>query len=240
MIYRFGGLELDEELCEVRRREGAIPLQRKAFDVLLYLVERRNRVVTKDELLDALWPGCHVSEGALTQVIKTIRRALVDNLVRADAIVTVRGRGFRFREEVTPVAPQQPSKQEIESPQISVGGEILRRLANLPSKVLRELEIAAVIGREFWLEELSCCSSAELPSRVASLERAEREGLLDRVQAGSAHFRFCQASVQRVLYASVPTERRMEIRALVARARVGSAPATRRTYFTGSRISSAS
>jgi len=238
MIYRFGKLELDEELCEVRSRDGTIRLQRKAFDVLLYLVERRNRVVTKDELLSALWPGCHVSEGALTQVIKTIRHALVDNLVRADAIVTVRGRGFRFRERVTLVAPDYaPRSPEVETPQLTGGGEILRRLASLPSNVLRELEIAAVVGREFWLDELSCCSSTELAGRMAFLEQAQREGLIEPVQAGSAHFCFCQASVQRVLYASVPAERRMEIRALLARGSVGSAEVRSRTYFTGSRLS---
>lgn len=111
MIFGFAGLELDSELCELRRQDGAIRLQPKAFDVLRYLVEQRHRVVTKDELLSALWRDCHVSEGALTQVIKTIRQTLLANAVEGELIVTIRGRGFRFNEPVVTVAPQQPPQR---------------------------------------------------------------------------------------------------------------------------------
>jgi len=108
MIFGFAELELDSELCELRRQDGAIRLQPRAFDVLLYLVQQRHRVVTKDELLSTIWRDCHVSEGALTQVIKTIRHTLLANSVDAELIVTVRGRGFRFNEPVVTVARQQP------------------------------------------------------------------------------------------------------------------------------------
>lgn len=216
MIFGFGALELDSELCELRSQDGTIRLQRKAFDVLLYLVEHRHRVVTKDELLAKLWRDCHVSEGALTQVIKTIRHTLSANSGGAEMIVTVRGRGFRFGVPVSSVAPPQPpSMVAPDSTRLAEGGEILRRLADLPGEVLSELKIAAVVGREFRLDDLACGSSTELAGRVAALEQAQREGLIECTQSGGDHFRFCQARVQRVLHASMPAARRRAIRELL-------------------------
>jgi DNA-binding winged helix-turn-helix (wHTH) protein len=57
VILAFGDCELDEELYALRRRRRPVKLEPKVFDVLLFLVRHRARVVTKEELLDALWPG---------------------------------------------------------------------------------------------------------------------------------------------------------------------------------------
>ncbi len=57
VIYRFGAFELDEGLYQLRREGEPVKLEPKVFDVLLTLVRHRDRVVSKDELLDRLWPG---------------------------------------------------------------------------------------------------------------------------------------------------------------------------------------
>ena len=57
MLRAFGDHELDEGLYQLRRRSRIIRIEPKVFDVLLYLIRNRDRVVTKHELLDALWPG---------------------------------------------------------------------------------------------------------------------------------------------------------------------------------------
>lgn len=57
MVYRFAECELDESLYQLRRERSPVALEPKVFDVLAYLVQHRDRVVSKDELLDKLWPG---------------------------------------------------------------------------------------------------------------------------------------------------------------------------------------
>ncbi len=75
----------------------------KAFDVLCYLVEHRDRVVGKDELLAAVWPGRVIEENTLTQAVSLARRALGSNASDHRHIVTLPGRGYRFVAEVAEV-----------------------------------------------------------------------------------------------------------------------------------------
>src|SRR6478672_10091903 len=77
-----------------------VPMTGKAFDVLLYLVEHRDRVVSKDDLLAAVWPGRVIEENTLTQAISLARRALGSNASDHRHIVTLPGRGYRFVAEV--------------------------------------------------------------------------------------------------------------------------------------------
>ena len=74
-----GTIELDEQLFEVRRDGAAVPLEPQAFDVLVYLVRHRDRVVPKEELMDSVWGGRFVSETAVTSRIKQVRRAVGDD-----------------------------------------------------------------------------------------------------------------------------------------------------------------
>lgn len=88
--------ELDNELFELRRDGSGIPLEPQAFDVLVYLVAHRDRVVPKEELMDRVWGGRFVTEAAVTSRIKQVRRALGDDGQGQRVIRTVRGRGYRF------------------------------------------------------------------------------------------------------------------------------------------------
>src|SRR5262247_27622 len=96
MVHHFGDCELDRELYQLRRRGRPIRLEPKVFDVLLHLLEHRERVVTKAELLDALWPGEALSESVLPRAIAAARRAVGDTRAKARVIETVHGRGYRF------------------------------------------------------------------------------------------------------------------------------------------------
>ena len=96
MTIRFGHFELDPANFELRRDGVPVTMEPQVFDVLRYLVERRDRVVPKEELLDEIWGDRFVSESALTTRIKQARRAVDDDGATQRVIRTARGRGFRF------------------------------------------------------------------------------------------------------------------------------------------------
>ena len=96
MAYVFADCELDCERLELRRNGTAIHLEPQVFDVLVHLVRNHDRVVTKDELLQAVWNGRVVSEDALTSRISAARRAIGDTGEDQQLIRTVQRRGFRF------------------------------------------------------------------------------------------------------------------------------------------------
>jgi DNA-binding winged helix-turn-helix (wHTH) protein/DNA polymerase III delta prime subunit len=109
MVLAFGDFELDEELYALRRRGRPVKLEPKVFDVLAFLLRRRARVVTKEELLDALWPGEAVSESVLPRCIAAARRAVGDTRRRGIVIQTLHRRGYRFVAPVTETGGVPPA-----------------------------------------------------------------------------------------------------------------------------------
>ena len=97
--YRFGDFVLDAESGFLRHGGEEVPLQPKAFEVLTYLVERHGRLVTKDELIDAVWGGTAVTDNSLSQCMVQIRRALADD--SQQIIRTVARRGYVFGAPLT-------------------------------------------------------------------------------------------------------------------------------------------
>lgn len=104
-MFRFGEFELDLDRYELRRGGEVVKAEPRVLEVLHYLIERRERMVPKEELHDGLWPDVHVSEAALTTAIRDARRALGDSTSSPLWIRTVYGRGFRFIGDVVS-APQ--------------------------------------------------------------------------------------------------------------------------------------
>ena len=98
--YRFSDVELDLDRFEVTRAGRRLTLEPKAVLVLQFLVERPGRLVTKDDLLDGVWPGVAVTPNALTRVIAQLRRELGDDASDARVIETVPTRGYRFIAEL--------------------------------------------------------------------------------------------------------------------------------------------
>ncbi len=110
-VYRFGAYELDLPRLELRRDGRPIALQPKALNLLTHLLRHRDRVVTKDELLTALWPDVVVTEASLSKAVSAARRALGDAGSEQTTIATVRGLGFRFTapvEEVVGAGSRSP------------------------------------------------------------------------------------------------------------------------------------
>jgi predicted ATPase/class 3 adenylate cyclase/DNA-binding winged helix-turn-helix (wHTH) protein len=96
VIYGFGEFEIDTARLEVRRHGELCHVEPQVFDVVRYLIEHRDRVVAKEELLDNVWGDRFVSESALTSRVKAARQALGDNGRDQRVISTAHGRGYRF------------------------------------------------------------------------------------------------------------------------------------------------
>ena len=92
----FGDVTVDLAGHEIHRAGEAVPVEPQVFEVLAYLIEHRDRLVPKTELLDEVWGDRFVSESALTSRIKAARRAVGDNGRDQRVIRTVHGRGYRF------------------------------------------------------------------------------------------------------------------------------------------------
>ena len=83
VIYQFANFELDPSTRELKRDDLPLSLEPRVFDLLLFLIERRERVVSKQELFDNIWKGRIVSDAALTSAIKAAREVLGDEYVDA-------------------------------------------------------------------------------------------------------------------------------------------------------------
>jgi len=99
--YVFGGYELDTRRHELRHQGALVAVEPQVFSVLAYLAAHADRVVDKEELLDAVWETRFVTESALTSRIKDARRAIGDDGRAQHAIRTIHGRGYRFVAAVT-------------------------------------------------------------------------------------------------------------------------------------------
>src|SRR5262249_56089507 len=85
---------------ELPRQAEAVAIGPKVFDLLLYLIQNREHVVSKDELLEAVWSGRIVSESTLTTHINAVRKAVGDNGEEQRLVRTITRKGFRFVGEV--------------------------------------------------------------------------------------------------------------------------------------------
>jgi DNA-binding winged helix-turn-helix (wHTH) protein/tetratricopeptide (TPR) repeat protein len=94
--YRFGQFEIDLYTAELRRDGALVAVTSLSFQLLGYLLLRRERVVTSDELLEAVWADVTVTSGSVRQAIFELRRALDDRAEEPRLIRTVRGRGYQF------------------------------------------------------------------------------------------------------------------------------------------------
>ena len=104
MRYAFGGFELDTEARTLERSGRGIPVQARVFDLLAYLIERRERVVPNYELLSALWADVSVGPGALSRAVQKARQVVDDDGEQQAVLRTEHGRGLRFVAEVSLVS----------------------------------------------------------------------------------------------------------------------------------------
>ncbi|MDX2032923.1 MAG: winged helix-turn-helix domain-containing protein [Blastocatellia bacterium] len=122
-FYDFDGYRIDAEDRVLLRDGEVLPLTQKAFDVLFLLVQRANRLVTKEELMSEVWPDTFVEEGNLSQNVYTLRKTLGEAYIR-----TVPRRGYRFEAEV----------RESGAEAIDIPTEELLRILELKGKKLTD------------------------------------------------------------------------------------------------------
>ena len=97
--FSFGPFVLDIDGAELRKGSDKVALRPKCFDVLVYLLERRGRLVSKQELLDNLWADVVVNDGTLNRTVIELRDALGDDSDHPRYIQTVPRRGYKFMAE---------------------------------------------------------------------------------------------------------------------------------------------
>ena len=96
LLYLFENYALDPDQCELRRGVAVVSVEPQVFDLLVYLVSNRDRVVSKEDLLASVWGGRIVSESTLGSRINAVRRVIGDNGEQQRLIRTIIGKGVRF------------------------------------------------------------------------------------------------------------------------------------------------
>ncbi len=115
-MYEFGPFRLDPQKKVLSRGSEPVTLTPKVFETLVLLVENRERVLSKDDLMGRLWPGTFVDEANLSQNIFILRKTLGETAQDQRYIVTVRGTGYRFAEPVREVS--ETSQKTSSSPRL--------------------------------------------------------------------------------------------------------------------------
>ena len=106
--FEFGSFSLDPDRRLLLRNGEAVPLAPKVLETLVALVENRDRVLSKDELLDQVWGGASVEEGGLTRNVSILRKTLGEKPDDHRFIVTVPGHGYRFVAAVKETTVNEP------------------------------------------------------------------------------------------------------------------------------------
>jgi TolB-like protein len=107
MTWTFGEFHLDPDRFQLVRCGVAVSLEPQVLALLIHLVRNHDRMVSKDEVVEAVWQGQAVSDASISSRIRSARQAVNDDGARQAVIQTVHGRGFRFVAEVTASAPAQ-------------------------------------------------------------------------------------------------------------------------------------
>ena len=153
MPWTFNGFVVDPQGYRLLRGEHEIALERRAFDLLCYLLTHRDRVVTKDELLEQVWQAKSLSDGVLSNTVAKLRRALDQKPSERTPIETTHGRGYRFCAETTllgaapPVSVQPRLESEVARRDPFVGREsLLRALSQRLTRIGGSENIAVLAG----------------------------------------------------------------------------------------------
>jgi DNA-binding winged helix-turn-helix (wHTH) protein/tetratricopeptide (TPR) repeat protein len=140
VIYRFDEFEVDDREFRLSANGATVQVEPKVLRLLLYLIENRNRLVRKQELLDRVWPDAMVTENALTRVVGLLRKALNDDSHVPRFIETVPTAGYRFIARVT-VAEQNP----VVAPLAPTGTTLATATSATRFRASRKWTFAAVI-----------------------------------------------------------------------------------------------
>jgi len=188
-LYEFGTFRLDVAERLLSREGERVPLSEKAFDTLCVLVRRGNHLVSKDELLNEVWPDAIVEENNLDKNISLLRQVLGERTGEGKFIETVRGHGFRFVPDVRQVEEDEIDIEPVEGSLLLTetistditpepGTRSLRtRFLPVAALIVAALIVAGVIGIYFWQRSSPNATTktiAVLPFKsLVALERDE-------------------------------------------------------------------
>src|ERR1700753_2638278 len=168
MIYLVGDAEIDTATREIRRHGVAQVVERKVFDFVEYLIRCRDRMVAKEELLNALWGGRAMSDSVIARAAHAARRLLADPAV----IKTLYGTGYRF------VGPR------VEREARATGGALRPEAESASAPAERGPDSASLIGREAEVELGAGCLEHAL--------RAEPRTIIVTGEAGIGKSALCE------------------------------------------------
>lgn len=169
MIYEFDAFEIDTNKVELRRNGLVLPIEPRPYALLLLLVENRERLVSKQEIIEKIWDGRFISEAAISTAVRTLRQVLDDNGHEQKYVRTVRGRGFRFIAQVT---MRSPAATQVETP---IGGQPPSRpetmgrpvIAVTPFRLLGHADAVPAIAEAIPAELISSLSRLRWLSVIA-------------------------------------------------------------------------
>ena len=182
-VYAFGDFTLDVPARTLSRSGmGTVPLPSRAFDSLVYLVEHRERLVRKNELIDAVWHDVVVTDDSLIHAISVLRRALADDPTNCQYVQTIPRRGYRFIAPVRVIADPTahlPPPVTPEAPRTDVrfGAPTApppARWSGRRGVLLGGVAVAAAVTLALGIDALSSRREASLEEPSASVHRAVR------------------------------------------------------------------
>lgn len=159
MQFHFSNHVLDVDLRELTRGGESVAVEPQVFDLLVHLIENRDHVVTKDDLIETVWDGRIVSESTLTSRINAARRAVGDSGKDQIMIRTLARKGFRFVGDVQPKAANGGEVHAAVLPTLDLTGEALHPpLPALDRTAIAVLPFANLSGepeQEYFSEGIS-------------------------------------------------------------------------------------
>src|SRR6185503_10148250 len=118
-VFLFADIRVEPHTFRAFKADQVISLEPKTLRLLIFLIENHDRLIEKEEILDAIWPGTHVTENALTREIGKLRKSLGDDPKAPQYIETVHTRGYRFIAELAETngsgAPASPGVDTVEA-----------------------------------------------------------------------------------------------------------------------------
>jgi len=156
-LFKFGPYTLDPSTMSLRRGEELVRLAPKAFDTLAVLVQQRGEVVTKQQLMDAVWPGTYVEESNLAQNVFLLRKTLGQAPDGGEYIETLSKRGYRINvpvQEIEPPAEKLPNDKPRAGEATPGAGAITRQRGTYRglltgASVLAAMAVLAFVARYF-------------------------------------------------------------------------------------------
>lgn len=180
MTWVFGDFRIDPELFQLSRSGQPVRVEPQVLSLLIYLIRHRNRLVTKAELVAAIWQDRAISDASISSRIKSARHTIDDDGRRQGVIRTVHGRGFRFVADVTGTMAQVARNVKTEQPDHPTGRPSIAILPFQPLGTAPDLsilceaiphEIIEALSRLRWLAVIARGSTFHFRHANADMEQ---------------------------------------------------------------------